>query len=483
MNSVHLFILLSHMLKTPSILVLASTSLQASYFKDSEVGGTYFHTMLFDVICRYYTKFKTVPDQAIIEAEIYQIMQTYWTGPEVPAAKETIHLMETFFTMLPKVEPSSIPVARKTIEEITRICVHDVAVKRLIDEAAMTKGLGDLPEKMIQIRNAQNQVVGGASSNNLYTGADTDEVVRLQTGIDFIDRRFGDGAGVFAHCGAALISAQGGGKTTMLLQMCVAQVLLGRTAIFCETEQGFDMTMKYKVLAGLTGIPVKIITRHKGDVWVAAKETQGANLDLVQQKLLLFNKHFYVLDMLKNPGGVEVIKNTVDSVAMTDGRPPAIVAIDWAGPLANNVMALAPKRFERKEAALKHIGGQVCDIGSTLKTFCLVSQQMAPAQIAKGPSADSDQYVAQDCKGFTESLRYVITINKADTRTGIQKLMVPKAREDKPNQVVLVRLDPETARFVEATGWKQAGRKFIAVDFKANAMPTEDAKRNATSVE
>ncbi len=480
-----LFILLAHMLKTPSIAATACEHLREVYFQHPDVGGTYFHAFLFNIIANHYLKFKVPPDRATIEAEIQLMMRNYWSGPEDPHVIDTLTYQGALFSFIENVGPTTVVVASKTIEDITHICVYAAQVKELFKEAQSGQGLNEMPEKLTQLRNSQKILSGGGAKNGLFSNCFVGAITRVQTGVDFIDRRLGQGAGPYAYCGMGILAAQGAGKTTFSIQLCASQLLLGKPALMVVTESGWDASLQAKMFACLTGIPVSQIAKYNGNILEAAKNTQGANLELVYEKLKLFDKFFYMLDLVADSTGMEGIKTSIDRIAANHGVPPAVTVIDWAGPLANSLMSKYSKQFERKEAALKHIGAQTAEIGDRLKTLCVVTHQMAPAQIAKGPTADSDHYVGQDSRAFTESFRYVITINKSDLKSGVQKLMIPKAREDTPNQVALIRLNHETSSFSEATGWRQLGRHFCQSTYNptANGLPSETPKRNSTAVE
>ncbi len=483
-------LLLAHMLKTPEILETACKQLLGKYFTDPAIGGTVFSAFVFEVIRTHYTKYQIAPDFAVITRDLMTMIQEFRINQDQAALAEMISLYGELVSLVPSVDIGSVPVARGVVEDITRICVHDVLVQAEIDKAKAIGSLTDLGASVVRVNDNHRQLLGTSARRNLYTGEDEPEVKRVLFGIDFLDKKLGDGLGPPTGCAGVIIVPQGGGKTSIAFQFCVSQILLGKPALLVITEGGWDLVINAKVYACLTGIPYNIILRHRCNMKrvVVDPECIGPDFDptTIDIKLEAFNRYFYVHDMIAKPGNMDSIKLEVDRITREhNGVPPGVVAVDWAGPLADYMMANTGEReCATKEAAIRKIAERCAKIGSECGTFCWLTHQMNNEQIQRGPAADATEYCGLDCKNIGQAMKLVLTINKKCPKTGIQKMCIPKARDSVSAIQILVRLNGALSRFSEATEYRQAGRRFTKEQaWHGTEVPVERAKRNSAATE
>ncbi len=470
----HFDILLSQMLRHTSIMELASQHLQASFFQDEAIGGNLAQALMFDVIKKFYEVHRQAPDRAVICTEV-EIAVNRMLAPEDPIRTQVSNHVSTFYEFFKVVDDHSLPMARKIVEHMRRVCVAEMRAKAVVHDALRENRYADgLAAKLATLENEQKSLLGGATLTGVGSLQLTDVADRVMTGIPFIDSKFGGGRGPMSGCAFGIIAGQGDGKTTLGVQMCVAQCLMGNPALLVLLEEGFSGSLQRNVRACATGIPTLTWESAQDDP-VKVATLSGVSLELIKKKLEMLDKFLEVLDLVADPGGFEKIEAEVARMCML-GKKPLVIYIDWAGLLADYMLSNPTNLpLDSQEAALKKIGDLAASLGARYKTLVVVAQQLAPALIYKGPTFDYNQFCAAGCKGFTQSFKYAAVIGPRDKVSQVQRIRYPKTRNDPPNQSVLVKLRGEIAQFCEAVGYEMIGKIFKPSNAKAasGSLPME----------
>jgi hypothetical protein len=473
------------MLKTQSILAEATAKLETSYFghdKVRDLNNPRIHAaigLMFDVIKTHYGQFKTAPDEYTIKTKTQELLSQFG-GSAYLTAQELDAVAGFFFACtLDQIGAGSLPVAKLAIEQLYKICYIDKEHQDAIAVAQTTGDMADLQRRLAEIQ-AKAQAGSGIGRRNILSKrAPATDLPRVQTGVSFIDKLCGNGRdlGPTNRCSIAIISKQGGGKSTLGMQMCVEQCLKGKKVILILTEIGFDdNTYAAKLAACATGIDYKVIERCAGNIEEAARQF-GIDPELARKKMDLVDQNLLGLDLFKHPGGLDKIENFI-SESVTAGDAPTLVYLDWAGPLAK-FMKDNDKRYQRLEEALSDVGLACAQWAGRYNTLTVVAHQMATDAVQKGAFADNNEYCAKDCRQFTVSCSYVFVLNEIDQNTGLQLFKIAKSRNDALQPPVIVRLNGAIVRFDEATGFEKRGKRFCStkVDHDRKTLPTEDKKR------
>jgi hypothetical protein len=474
----HYDILLAHMVRTPAVLELALRNLEPQYLSRPEVGGSFAQAMLFEIIKNHHEKFGTVPDPAVLITESAAIIERLLTPGGVEYSSAKTKVME-FLTAIKLVDDRSVELARQIVAHIVKVCVHDQAIQAALQEAHEATETGSPIEavgrKLIELEQRARATLGGNAQHNVLTTRLSNDADRITTGIPFLDSRLGSGNGPTTRCALAIIAPQGAGKTTLGVQLSINQALMQRHSLLVLAEEGLTVPLQRNLIACATNIPTPLLEKHKNDVDAACLEA-GLDRDITRTRLETVDKYLHVLDLNENPGTMLEIEAQVDTMCMA-GQTPVYTYIDWAGMLADRIMStgMGGQSFDDKYDALKAISYRCAQLAGRASIQVCIAQQMAPAVATKGFHCPNDQFCAADCKGFTEPMKYVFTINKPDMKSGLSLVNIAKARNDRNNQAFLCRLRGELAQFVDVSDqFALRGKRVVNLTQKGPNVPKED---------
>ncbi len=481
-SRMHYDLLLVQMVRNPGIMQLATRSLEPSFFSNEKVGGTAAHVVLFDIFKSFYEKFRTAPDQATVMVEAQTLINRYFKDPKDPMVDEIWRGISIFYHTLRLADDKSIKLAQEMIAHISRICVFDTKARAAIEGALSSNQMVGLADVISGYEKDLRGLAGGSSvTGDALDTAPEEFKERIQTGVPWLDARLGDGKGPVRGCGMAVIAKQGHGKSTLGYQILSAQVLAGRHALLAIAEEGLSVDVKRCLRAAVTGVSVTSLAKFRDD-YVKAAEHDGLDVVLVQKKVDLQKKYLHVLDLVENPGDMGTISVEVERLKLI-GEGPEVIYIDWAGPIANHMMDAAGRTGESREPFVREVGTLTNRLGETGNCLAICAHQMGTEAQKRGPMADNDMTCAMDSKMFTQSMKYCVVINPRDERTGICKFRIPKARNDKPDQWGLIKLDGPHVRFEELVGWVQQGKHFANPSSSRAKLPQEQSKRNNQQTE
>jgi hypothetical protein len=492
-NQFRVSIMLAHMMRSQTCTEQALRFIKPQHILHPAIEGEQWQAAVLDAITAHYDTYHTVPDIATLyHTLVHRATVVMGLSKDDPRFIEVMEKVEAFTGMLKDVSDTTMAVADRTIEWICQEAIRDAEISQAIELARTTpNGLDDLVGNLQSVREKYNGM-GAPKVISDIMSLPNESIKRTLTGVSFIDGLFGKGRGMATGCGVAILAAQGAGKTTLAIQFCVSKALLGEPTLFIMTESGFQTSVRSKVISCATGIPFDVISDCKFDMRAAAAQVGMTthDVDVMQMKLDLIKTNFNVLDLVAIEGELPLIEQELQKMEQRYGRPAGLWALDWAGPLADRIQSNSKRKIDARDLPLRMVADAVANMAARFDNLGIVSHQMAPGLLDKGPYHDHLHNCAQDCKSFTANLKYVLTINQRDRKlstekiqSSLQKVGVPKSRDDSPPAPFLVR-NVDGAHFVKADGWKQMGKRWVNEkgSLGGNHLPTEST-RAATEVE
>ncbi len=444
------------MLRSPAIAGLALKAIEPTHL--GQVGGARFQAVLYFIIQNYYTQFKTAPDEAVIRAEIKQVIENFGKGGQLEL--EITADLEEFVILSKLVDTQSEPLARKIIQYIADKCIYKPAANELLQTAIADQKIENLGKKLTDLERQQMGLGGSHMVKADVFAVQSDDGERVTTGIPWLDEKFGKGRGLPLGSSITIIAPQRSGKTTLGISLSINQALQQRHTLLVLAEQGMDKSVTRKIKAASLGCDYTLFAKHNDDMEAVLKEA-AIDKDIADKRIEAVNKYLHYMDLIKDPGGVSTIISQIEAM-ISDGIKPTYIYVDWAGKLADTVMGGSEGiDFKSKFEALKHIASELTGLAARHDLIMCISQQMSATSVKKGFFADNGLYCAADCHSWTELFRYVVVLNERDKSTKLQLLHIPKSREDEPPEPMLVKLRGEFCDFQDYTSsFMVAGKKF-----------------------
>jgi len=197
------------MLRSSALATLALKAIEPTHL--GQVGGSRFQAVLYSVIKSYYEQFKIAPDEAVIRAEISQIVTQFAGGSSALEEELTAELNE-FMVLVPMVDAKSEPLARKIVQYIADRCVYKPAANELLHTALANQKIDSLGKKLTELERQQAGLTGGDIVKSEVFCVNSDDGDRVTTGIPWLDDKFGKGAGLPLGSGVTIIAPQRSGK-------------------------------------------------------------------------------------------------------------------------------------------------------------------------------------------------------------------------------------------------------------------------------
>jgi hypothetical protein len=427
----HYNILLAHMLKSPAVMSLAAKNLKPAFFTHASIGGSYTQAVLFEIITDHSTKFSVPPDPAVLMVESRRILTNFLTPDQ---RDQSLREVISFIKLVSVVDERSLGLAKQLINYMHQVCVKQEAVAEAAEELAAGTPITEIGNRLLEIQRKSQSLLGTSAVNGI-SQVKLSVGDRELTGIPFLDSRLGAGSGPVRGSGIGLISPQGGGKTTFGIQLAISQSLLGKSTLLVLAEEGLTRTVRRNLIACAVGIPTTVLEKFENADGILnvpeVARTSGVDPELAAAKLGQLDKNLHVLDLNERPGNLDDIVNEIQVMA-DSGSVPNYVYIDWAGILADRMLAtgMSGVKFDNKYQALKAISYNVMATANRFNNLIAVAQQMAPAIASRGALKVHDTFCAADCRGFTEPFKYVFTISGRDPKTRLSVCSIVKARND-----------------------------------------------------
>jgi hypothetical protein len=349
------------------------------------------------------------------------------------------------------ISSQSEPVAQTVLQRIVDAYVVTPAVKDVLTDLSESGGsLRDVAKRLADLENSVSGVAAGSKVvSGVLSAAMPPMGERILSGVPWLDSRIGRGRGPSRGSSIGIIAPQRNGKTTLGIELAIAQATMGKDALLVLAEEGITRAMKRRIVACAIGVPTTVIEDCNDDPVKAMETVQ--NRELAKKRWALVDRHLHVYDMIARPGTFDSIGDVISQVMSKTSNNMSYVYIDWAGLLADKLMGgEGGRKFHSKEEALKTIGMTVTNWAAVHNINVAISQQMAPALISESPTKDRGYTCAADCKGFTETFKYVIVINPAD-KNGFNVVSIPKCRDDEMPGRFVLKLRGELGKFEDVS--------------------------------
>lgn len=469
----HFRIFLAQVLRSSSIAELACHTIMPEHLKSA--GATRGQALIYRIIKDYYDANKICPDDGVLIAEIGKFCSMSLGGR--PDVLEDIKEEFTQFKRFrPNVDARSEPHIRVMIKTIAERCIHRPAMEDLLNTALTNKTMEGLGKQIQDIEAKQAAISGGMSFNRIISTPSEVTGERVSSGIPWLDSRLGDGKGPVNGCGVGIIAGQGVGKTALGIQLAVAQALQERHTLLVLAEEGLSKAVKRRIISCATGVATTELEAAKDDLEVVTKAS--SNPVAMAKRFAAVDKYVHVLDLIKNSGDLDAIISEINAKKLSNSDL-SYVYIDWAGPIADRMLQRGNKALKSKYDALKMLQGEIAQCAARNNIIISISHQMAAKQFKMGPRAENDHYCGQDCNSFTEMLKYAFVINPRDINTGISIFKIAKARDDKPDVKIPIKLKGELSQFVDCSAQFEIQAKSnrltpkLEKEAKANQLPEE----------
>ena len=465
----HIHILLCHLILTPGVIDTAlNAGLEGMHLVQKVVGGHVAQAILFDIITYHYKTYATTPDDATLIAETNKFLDRHCSGQRKRVESE--QRIKAFLAFKPHVDRKSEGIARKLIQYISEQCIIRPAARELLATPSKSGDISGLSTQLATLESRRNSVGGGLARTGLIDLV-SEAGERVATGIPWIDSRTGNGAGLVNGCTLGIIAPQGVGKTTCGIQLGVAQALAGQDVLMALAEEGLTQSVRNKIIGCTLGFDYTLLENRTVDQVI-----QELNIDpsMARQKLDNINEHFHILDMVASntvPEGVAPITAEIQQMASA-GRTPTYAYVDWAGIIADAVCQTTKRT---KESEIQTLVSALSAEAQRQNCIIAISQQMAPAVVARGPFFVPDMYCAADCRQFTATMKYAISINKKDPATGYNLLTWLKSRDDGvAGCTAVMQLRGELATFFDVSAqWELNARRFRKKGAVPSKVPSE----------
>ena len=470
-------LLLAQMMRSTSITEQVIGTLEPEHL--SKASGRSAFGILFFAIKTHYNKHKSIPDEAALTIELNTFCDKYQAArPEV--VEDVQDLLPTFFAFRPRVTAQSEPMAMAFAEELVTRYVHQPAATELLSTALASSEIGQelvsgLAKKLTDLEGQMLSSGGGVSVNATMSMTLDESGERVHTGVPWVDARLGGGNGPILGSVLGIIAPQGHGKTSLGIQLGVAQALQQRHVLLILAEEGISKAIRRRIMACATDIPTTELEKAKDKPLDAVGDR---NPIAVAEKLAAVDKYLHIVDMVNKPRDIESALSEINKLQRR-GQPPTYVYVDWAGPIAQSMLIRGYKgmEFKNKYDALKALATELALIAQRTNTIIAVSHQMAASHVKKGWFAENDQYCAMECNTFTEMFKYVMVVNPIHKATGLMWMTIAKSRDDPAVKRFIVKLRGEVSKFYDVTTDYEPnvtkGRGFKLKNKVQNKVPTE----------
>ncbi len=287
------------------------------------------------------------------------------------------------------------------------------------------------------------------------------EGIYIPTDCAFIDRLLHEGRGPMAPGVVGVLGPQGGGKTTLGIQLVVQQALQGNTAVLVLGETPYaEPSIKRSILSCATGISTEVLETVNDDLKAAAKLAREAYAR-VQERAHALVEHLKCIDLAGTNTGMDAVGKAL-SERHSVGTRPTLVYIDGAGAIAERMLSTRSRGGPMStKQALQALAQKASELAIQYSTLIFISHQMAADAVERGPFHDNNARCAADCPTFTGACKYVMVLNPPDVATGVQRFSIPVAPDHHQPLTALIRHTGANASFDEAEGWTFLGNRFV----------------------
>lgn len=440
-NDDHFWLFLTHCCRDPILLKEAAAEVDPEHLR--RFGASPASAIIWWVIRQFYNNYGHAPDVAALIAEFKAYIVAYARDAQQQASAGQIFAQ--FMAYGHKVGTESQELAYGLLRKIVRELKIEPEIEREVHDGLASKNYHQLGERITQL-SRRHDGISRPLSRMGATQFSGEEGQRLPTYISWFDSRVSSPGPVRGGC-MGIIAPTGGGKTSLGIQLAVEQSLSQQYSALILVEE-WSRSVQRRILACATNIPTNKI-EQAGDDLEKVIHDMRLDRELILAKREAVDNYMHVLDMTSE-GDCQTVRNELQLFKQQQ-KLPNYLYLDWAGELADRVMALMPEYRDNKRGAISYICDETAKWAKEFDIFTAVSQQMDAETAQKGPFAKSNEYCAMDCRAFAVRQKYCMVLNPKDENTGIQIARVAKARDDAKPRPFALRLAGDVSRFQDAS--------------------------------
>lgn len=267
-------------------------------------------------------------------------------------------------------------------------------------------------------------------------------------GVNFFDEAL-DGGGQAGDL-IGVLAPSGGGKTTLAIQMCAAQVEKKRHVIYFQTEQDIEGDIAQRSFVQAT----KMEKRHWKGGWAKASMEARKQFMRVHKQWDKYYHPFSLRDCM--PTSIDELFSYVEEVRRKNpdlaDEEPIYVILDWWGDIRDALMEHLTG--SKSEAAARRASRtwlkQVKAKGAPVHCNCInmIFHQLSGEAASKSPERVQSSHNAQEDRNFNNRMDFCFTFSVLDSNNRT-KVFSDKARRNRKQQC-LVQLVGELCMFKQA---------------------------------
>lgn len=270
--------------------------------------------------------------------------------------------------------------------------------------------------------------------NNLEVGQ------RAPTHVQWLDNGLEDGLSVGEML--AFLAPSGGGKSTLGLQIWIAQALAKEYCAYFSIEQAMkgDFTLRSAVLAGAC---------TRADIEVGWDKVDPRIRKAIDQNKPVLKEYGAFFDFV----GKEI--KTIDTlleplrVMKRQGKLPKYVIIDWWGLIIDKILGAHAKDATAARRATRRFIAEMSSGIKELGCRLIVLHQLSGEAASKGAKAIQSSHSAQEDRNFNNLFDFALTCSKKG-KDGLVRVFWDKARRTE-NNLINLKLDGKACRFTNFT--------------------------------
>lgn len=294
-----------------------------------------------------------------------------------------------------------------------------------------------------------------------------DEHHRIKTGVEYIDAVHG-GKGLYRGFTTLVAGPTGGGKTVVNYELISKLTSQGYSVGLFATEEdpSTDMEARARLWAACSDVKVGEWIDAKCDPRRLASQPPPAQIDRLRS--IRSSLKVYRLELVTWSA---LIAELDTYFMLNKERMHDVVIIDWAGPLALDMVANGECRSDH-EALERICYWSTINIARKYQCAVVVFHQLADAAVAKkGIFGKYGKGDTQNCHKMSQHCAAMHVITPRD-KSGRGRYCGVKARFDPPDTEVVIKLDYDHGRFMDYIGTMTAsnGRFMSKNNDKASRM-------------
>jgi hypothetical protein len=263
---------------------------------------------------------------------------------------------------------------------------------------------------------------------------------RFPTGVNFLDNALDGGGQIGDFVG--FLAPSGGGKTTMAIQICAAQVSRKRHVVYFQTEQGVEGDIALRTFVQATMVERK----HWKDGWYRAPAFARASFQRVAEDWKTYYHVFPLRDAM--PKSIAELFSYVEDLR-DGGKAPLYIVIDWWGDIRDALIENVANT--QSEAVVRRVSRvwlkEIKTRAAQLNCIPFLLHQLSGEAAAKPAGKRQSSHAAQEDRNFNNRMDFCFTSSVLDSNNHA-KVCSDKARRFAKMEC-LVHLNGDLCMFQE----------------------------------